>query len=280
MFNNFYITCLLLTKMPIITLPEQEFVFSYMNNLNYDNFINEFKIDLKYKSYSFDKCPNFYSIGTTKGTLYLEDRSMIYLINYKLKIIDDVPPLLFGPSKLILNKSNLSIDNLIQNYIAYDEIDHDLKISIQEHNYDKNVNEGNYFFILFTQDKSKNSTSKKVNVTIKKNTIYENNLDFKLTLEKKSFYYESEIIEILKNKHLLNNQNVQYHYLNLTEKNIFSSTGIKNISLASDDLKTKINIQLNVIDKIETKQSIFYSFFKNLFEKLIQFLRNIFNTNI
>ncbi len=183
----------------------------YYQNNGEKELLNLFDIEGKVLRYSFSPHPLFAKVGKQNLTLRVENGSYYDIKNFTLKIFDDIPPFIDGPSSFTFSKNHLpSSETLLSYYHAYDEIDHEVNVSIRESDYSFDVGKGSYFISLYATDKAKNIGEKVINIEVVeqiKSIYFNQNQELNLALNQA--YSAYQIVALLIKNHLLEPLEIQ-----------------------------------------------------------------------
>src|SRR5690606_37618778 len=163
---------------------------------------------------------NFDKIGQYEMIVSVKDESLNETIHkIIIHVIDDVEPIITGQLFYEISvEETLTIEEILRNISAYDEIDKDnVKIIINQDTYSQSKHTiGHYQIIVRAYDKSNNMTEKVIQIHVKDTTspiflinlnqiILDNNNilneDEILMLIKEQIHFEYDSIEITKNEY-------------------------------------------------------------------------------
>lgn len=246
----------------------------YYQELTTTQLLKELNIPIRFNKIEFSSIPTFSSIGIKEYYLYASNLKNEYkTYSFTINVIDDIPPTIYGPEILYL-ENNTILDNsiILNNYNAYDEIDKNVPIFIEEISEYKTY----YNVKLYTKDKSENIAQNKIKIIKNSNdfSIYIKN-ELELTIVKNKKYYGDELINELIKTMQIENVNYQEIIINSNSNYIqYESTGINNIDI---DIKYnnhiyKINVKLNVIDNTNNGLDNLKHIVSNIYKKIIDFL--------
>ena len=194
-----------------------------------------------------------------------------------IKNIDDIPPYFKGPNELEYKLSQKpSINQIISQYRAIDNIDTNLEIEIEEDNYSSSMSTGIFFVIISSTDSENN---KSLPYSIKINVV-EKIINIKtciVSLSNNNLYSIDKIIKLV-------NLNEPYKLIENTYSDSYTIPGQYLITLELEN-NDKIEIHVEVYEntaneqkeqKKETFWSKFKRFFKNIFYEIKKFFKNLF----
>lgn len=230
-----------------------------------------------------------YSTNINKlGTYYLffqaKDSSSNISETFKMKVttIDDVPPIIVGPSSLsYLLNSKPHISDILLEYKVKDNIDSDLEVLVDNDTYSEAIELGTYYISLYSIDKSNNKSAPfKVKIDI---------VDKLLNLNKITLYLPTSTLLSIDEINKLVNINEEYILTEDTYTPNYSIVGSYTITYELD-YATVIQLTINTYDpiidtkeshnenvKAQTKKETFLSKIKSFFLKIITFFKNLFS---
>lgn len=246
----------------------------YYQELTTKQIIKELNIPKKYSKIEFSSIPTLTYIGTKEYFLFASDfKNEIKTYSFAINVIDDVPPIIYGPEIIYLNNDTLLDSSIILNhYSAYDEIDKNVQIFIEEINEYKT-----YFNVkIYAKDKSNNITQNKIKIIKNPNnySLYiRSNLE--LTIIKNKIYHKNELInELIKTMQIEKVKFQEIRINNNLDYIKYDSTGIQNIDVDlkyNNNIKT-INIKLNVIDNQQNNKEKIKMILINIYRYFINLL--------
>lgn len=212
----------------------------------------------------------------------------------EVTVIDKTLPEIDGPTTINLTVTKgMSEEGLLGLFTATDEIDGDIELQVTKNDYSKNAHKkGTYDFAILATDKSGNSVNKNVyiNVTDDKEPIFIVNRGTVTT-------YVGQIIDVMETINSLKLQKIipDANYIGYTvidgedpsHKALSAGTHYVKLLVNTDQGKSEIiDLIINVEEKLEesiitnTKKKTFFdnigNFFKSIFDRISDFLRNLF----
>ena len=270
---------------PTITQLNEKITFSYKDIINKQSILDNFSIIDNY-SYKVDTSISGINLDTSnpigkyKIKLKSNDNSNnISTYETEIEIVDDIPPIIEGPSLINVKKGEqLSEQEILNQFKAYDEIDNNLPIKIIQNEYFSNYKTiGEYVLMIQASDKSGNTTKK----TIQINVIDDSGPIFYLNKTNLTMYQgdkidTSNLIKNLIKANLLQEKN--YIDISYTSSSIQQDKQLTLgehqllLTCKSDDNQIQyITLNINVIQK-ENNTNIFSTFIN----KIIEFFQSIF----
>lgn len=259
---------------------------SYRNNYSNLSFANDFfKFDIIKEDYNIYYEPeiNFNKIGFTNEKIFIETSSNKSGWTYfLLNIIDDIPPIIKGPNKLIFSNKNIpNIDEILFYYISEDEIDGKCDIYFEDI-FDSNTKS----ITLKSKDKSNNIAIKEIKI------LYQNQQSYWLidnpilTISNRDFIPANKIIEKLMQEQMLEafsfiyaRYNDDYYYNNYFVTGIFETS--IDIYLYTQVNPLTIDFSLNIISEDNNffiqKESHWWDSIINFFKNIIQKIKSLFS---
>lgn len=217
----------------------------------------------------------------------------ITTLDFDLLIYDDIPPRIYGPFDFIFTPYNAKdIQEIISEYYAIDEIDKRVNIEIENDGYSASKHKtGTYYIDIKATDKAGNADRRKITIYIKDekpNVFYLENVNIKVSSQQ--FVTPDEMVKLLiKNNYLDNISYINASYLTSDYPNYYEMIGIyptKLIILVNDTIMSKIEININIIVTEENKKDTsddsrnpFIECIKRIYNKLIDFFKNLFFRN-
>ncbi len=246
---------------------------------NYDGNITH-KLEIVDDSYSI----NINKLGTYYIFFQVSDSSSNISEIFKMKVttIDDVAPIIIGPSSLsYLLKDKPSINNILLEYKVKDNVDIDLEILVEDSTYNEKVELGTYYLSLYSIDSSNNKSAPfKVKIDI---------VDKLLNLNEITLYLSTSSLKSIEEINALVNINEEYILIEDTYTPNYSTAGsyiityeLENSTIIKLTVKT-YNEMLSIkeVNKEETKsiskKETFFSKIKSFFLKIINFFKNLLN---
>lgn len=272
---------------PTITQLDDQIEISYKKQITKQEILSHFKIEDNYTLNVNTQIEGIdlnsdLKLGKHNIIITANDTSNnISRLETSFKIVDDVPPLIKGPSFINTNISTfLSKEDILDKFVVEDEIDKDLQIEIIEDNYSNNYNQvGEYLLTLESKDKSGNKVKRNVIINVVDNSgpvFYLNQTD--LTMYQGDQLNLNNLVKsLVKNEILLSKNYTSVELINspISEDNKLE-VGEFNIVLKcnSDDNQTSfINLKLNVIQKSSKNSN---NPFQNFINSIKEFFKNIF----
>lgn len=259
---------------------------SYRNNYSNLSFANDFfKFDIIKEDYNVYYEPeiNFNKIGFTNEKIFIETSSNKSGWTYfLLNIIDDIPPIIKGPNKLIFSNKNIpNIDEILSYYISEDEIDGKCDIYFEDI-FDSNTKN----ITLKSKDKSNNIAIKEIKI------LYQNQQSYWLidnpilTISNRDFIPANKIIEKLMQEQMLESfsfiyarYNDDYYCNNYFVTGIFETS--IDIYLYTQVDPLTIDFSLNIISEDNNffiqKESHWWDSIINFFKNIIQKIKSLFS---
>ena len=270
---------------PEIELQNMYLYVGYGEQLSEQEFTNKF-ISIKDDKTPFNKLkiryePELKLLWPTNGysTIFVTDENdNTSSKNFLYYVLDDVPPTIFGPSRLNFTKDdNIDISTILSYYSANDEIDGNINVTT-----DDDFNNQTTIINIKAQDNSNNISFKSIKINILEENQYWY-VKTTLDLDNQNYYSAEDIVDILINKGYL--ENIDYLYACFKE-NVYESNymiaGLYSLQIdiftLNNSVPFTIDVELNVISNeiIETKEETYwwdslFLFIKKLFQKIIYY---------
>lgn len=245
---------------------------------NYDGNITH-KLEITDDSYS----SNINKLGTYYIFFQVKDSSSNISETFKMKItnIDDIAPIIIGPSSLSYLLSNKpTIDNILLEYRVKDNIDENLEILVEEETFSEAIDLGTYYLSLYSIDKSNNRSAPfKIKIELVDKLLYLNEI---------TLYLPTSSLMTIENINNLINLKEEYTLIEDTYTPNYSNIGTYTISYELYDysiikliVKTYnpvISIkEVNKEEKSTIKKETFFTKLKSFFLKIINFIKKLFS---
>ena len=242
---------------------------------NYDGNVTN-NLEIINDSYSY----NINKIGTFYITFKAKDSSSNFSEEFKITInsFDDVSPYIIGPNSLtyqIDNKPTIQI--IINEFKAYDNIDENLEIKITEENYTDSIETGTFYIEVSSKESSENISPPfmiKIEIVDKIINVKEVSL-FLTTSQLLTIKEIGDLIEL----------DSDYKIVSDTYTSNFNIAGNYEIQYQIDD-NTIISVNITTItpknnilleNSKEQKKETFTKKVKRFFKKIFSYIKKIFN---
>lgn len=269
---------------PIIIQLNENIKYSYKAIINKENILSNFSIKDDY-SYKVDTSITGIDLNKTNklGKYNITIKSIDFSNNIStfdstIEIVDDIPPIIDGPSYINANVNELlNEEEILKQFNVTDDIDKNPTLKIIENEYKNNYqNVGEYTLTLQANDSNNNETKK----TIQINVVDDDGPIFYLNKTQLTMYEGDKIntTSLIKNLikfNILSNKNyVDIAYTSSSiQENISLPYGEHQLLLTckSDDNQIQyITLNINVISKAKNN-----NIFLNIINKIIEFFHSI-----
>lgn len=269
---------------PIIIQLNENIKYSYKAIINKENILSNFSIKDDY-SYKVDTSITGIDLNKTNklGKYNITIKSIDFSNNIStfdstIEIVDDIPPIIDGPSYINANVNELlNEEEILKQFNVTDDIDKNPTLKIIENEYKNNYqNVGEYTLTLQANDSNNNETKK----TIQINVVDDDGPIFYLNKTQLTMYEGDKIntTSLIKNlikSNILSNKNyVDIAYTSSSiQENISLPYGEHQLLLTckSDDNQIQyITLNINVISKVKNN-----NIFLNIINKIIEFFHSI-----
>lgn len=273
-------------EVPLVSMTNMYIYVGYGENLTEKDFIERYVIIEDNKTAFEDliiwfepKLDLSWPKSNGYAFVYVKDEDNNIGSSYFLYyVLDDVAPEIYGPDTLTFNSnSNITIEQIISYYSAFDEVDGALTITC-----DDVIENKSKIIKLKAVDNSNNVAIKNVKVNfVEKNNFWY--IESTIDVTNKKLFNAEEIVNLLIEKDLM--QNIDYLYANYNSNlyvNNYMITGLYTVGIDIYSLENNspftIKVNINVIDE-ETDEEIsethwwdsLFLFIKKLFQKIIDF---------